>query len=165
MTVTRQGFYRWDGESLQGVATMRVARLLLAACLAAVAPAAAEEFDAGSFVVHYVVIGTEQLTPEVADKYGIARSPHRALLNVSIVRKVPGTTGTPIPAMVQVSAVNQAGQYRPITMRRVDEPPSVYYLGEVTVADRETMSFELNVLVEGESTPVRLRLQQQFFTR
>lgn len=144
---------------------MTVARLLVTAWLALASSAAAEEFDAGRFVVHYVVIGTAQLTPKIADAYGIARSPHRALLNVSIVRKVPGTTGTPIPAMVQVSAVNQAGEYRPIAMRRVDEPPSVYYLGEVTVADRETMSFEINVLVEGEASPVHLRLQQQFFTR
>ena len=144
---------------------MRAAALVLGLGLAAAAPAAADEFDAGSFVVHYTVVSTMDLAPQVAETYGIARSPHRALLNVSVVRKVPGTTGRPIPALVQVSAVNQAGQFRPIAMRRVDEPPSVYYLGEVTVADRETLSFDLNVLAEGEVSALRLRLEQQFFTR
>lgn len=144
---------------------MKALRLACALALLVATPAEATEYDAGTYVVHYTVVGTEQLTPKIAEAYGIARSPTRALLNVSIVRKVARTTGTPIPALVQVTAVNQAGQYRPITMRRVVEPPSVYYLGEVTVGDRETLSFELNVLAEGEQAPVRLRLQQQFFTR
>jgi hypothetical protein len=139
---------------------------LLAAVLWLIAPPiAADEFDAGGFVVHYSVVSTMDLAPQATEAYGISRHPHRALLNVSVVRKVPGTTGRPIPALVQVSAVNQAGQLRPINLRRVDEPPSIYYLGEVTVADRETLSFDLNVLAEGEVSPLRLRLKQQFFTR
>lgn len=142
---------------------MRAAALVLALGLLGSKPLLAEEFDAGRFVVHYVAIGTAQLAPQVAESYGIARSPHRALVNVTVMRKVAGTTGKAVPAMVQVNAVNQAGEHRPITMRRVDEPPAVFYLGEVTVADGETMTFELNLLVDGEKSPVRLRLQQQFF--
>jgi hypothetical protein len=133
--------------------------------LIATAQAGAAEYDAGRFVVHYSVVATMDLAPEVADAYSIARSPSRALLNVSVVAKVPHALGKPIPALVQVSAVDDAGQFRPIAMRRVDEPPSVYYLGEFTVDDHETLNFELSVLAEGELTPVRLRLQQQFFTR
>jgi hypothetical protein len=144
---------------------MSRAALLLVSALLVAGTAAAEEFDAGAFVVHYSAIGTEQLTPEVAAAYGIARSPTRALLNVSVVRKVARTTGTPIPASVQVTALDQSGRYQPVTMRRVDEPPSIYYLGEFTVADGATLRFELSVLVEGEKAPVRLRLQQQFFAR
>lgn len=141
------------------------AALLLGALWLAAQPATADEFDAGGFVVHYSAVSTMDLAPQVAATYGISRDPNRALLNVSVVRKVPGTTGRPIPALVQVTAVNQAGQLRPINLRRVEEPPSIYYLGEVTVADRETLSFDLNVLAEGESSALRLRLKQQFFTR
>lgn len=144
---------------------MKLALLLTGLSLIAAAPSGAEEFDAGGFVVHYTVIATMDLAPRIAETYGIARSPHRALLNVAVVRKVSGTTGRPIPAMVQVLVVDQVGQARTIAMRRVDEPPSVYYLGEVTVADRETLSFDLNVLAEGEASALRLRLQQKFFTR
>ena len=141
------------------------ASLLLAFAVLAAGTAAAEEFDAGTFVVHYSAVGTEQLTPAVAAAYGIARSPTRALLNVAVVRKLARTTGTPIPALVQVTALDQAGRYQPVTMRRVDEPPSIYYLGEFTVTDGATLRFELSVLAEGEKAPVRLRLQQQFFAR
>src|SRR5262245_409227 len=125
-----------------------VLRMLAMLGLLAALPAGAAEYDAGSFVVHYSAIGTEELAPKVAEAYGIARSPTRALLNVSVVRKVPHTTGTPIPAQVSVTAVNQAGQLKPMAMRKVVEPPSLYYLGEVTVEDQETLRFELSILVE-----------------
>lgn len=127
--------------------------------------ARAESFDAGSVVVHYNALSTTELTPAVAEHYGIARSPSRGLLNVTVVQKVPGTTGRPIAATVQVLALNAAGQLRPLVMRRVDEPPTVYYLGELTVADLEVVSFELLVTPEGSATPIRLRLQHQFFAR
>jgi hypothetical protein len=138
---------------------------LSALALVTSGPSRAEEFDAGAFVVHYSAIATAQLTPEVAAAYGIARSPTRALLNVAVVRKVARTTGTPVPALVQVTALDQGGRYQPVTMRRVDEPPSIYYLGEFTVSDGATLRFEISVLAEGEKSPVRLRLQQQFFSR
>jgi hypothetical protein len=61
--------------------------------------------------------------------------------------------------------VNTLGQFKPLAMRRVDEPPAIYYLGEVTVADRETVTFELQVTPEGAKAPIRLRLQHQFFAQ
>jgi hypothetical protein len=64
-----------------------------------------------------------------------------------------------------VTAVNTLGQLKPIAMRRVDEPPAIYFLGEVTVADRETVAFELQVIPEGSKAPIRLRLQHQFFAQ
>lgn len=147
---------------------LRPLALGLAALLAALpaAEAAAEEFDAGDVVVHYTALSTTQLTPEVCAAYGIARSPNRGLLNVAVLRRVPGRElGVPVPAAVAVTAVNATGQLKPISMRRVDEPPAIYYLGEVTVADQETVTFELLVTPDGAKAPIRLRLQHQFFAR
>lgn len=142
--------------------------LACAALLAsALAPAAAraEEFDAGDLVVHYTALSTLELTPAIADLYGIARSPSRALLNVAVVRKVAGAAGVPMAAQVEVFASDLQGRVRPVAMRRVDEPPAIYYLGELTVADGDRITFELRVTPEGRTSPLRLRLQQQFFTR
>ena len=143
------------------------ARALLAVVAALLAaPAPAEEFDADGVVVHYTALSTMQLTPAIAASYGIARSPNRGLLNVAVLRSVPGRTlGVPVPAQVVVTAANTLGQLKPIAMRRVDEPPAIYYLGEVTVADRETVRFELQVIPEGAKAPIRLRLQHQFFAQ
>lgn len=148
---------------MRPAAICRVAAL--GATLAVAGPVVGAEYDAGRFVVHYTAVPTQELAPAVAEAYGIARSASRALLNVSIVEKVPHTLGKPIPGLVQVAATDGEGRMRPVPMRRVTEPPSIYYLGEVTVADGEKLSFELTVLADGESAPIRLRLQQQFFAR
>jgi len=132
----------------------------------ATGPAQAEEFDAGAYTVHYTALSTMQLTAAVASAYSIVRSPNRALLNVAVLRNEPGRSfGTPVPAQVGVTAVNLLGQLKPIAMHRVDEPPAIYYLGEITVADQETVTFELLVRPAGVETPIRLRLQHQFFAR
>lgn len=139
---------------------------LLALCaIGSGMPAAADEFDTGEFVVHYTALATLQLTPAIADAYGIARSPNRALLNVAVLRKRAGTPGIPTAAQVSVTAVNRLGQYKPMAMRRIDEPPSIYSIGEVTVADAEVVTFEIVVIPEGSHSPIRLRLQHQFFAR
>lgn len=144
--------------------TTSTALLTLALALAPIGQA--EEFDSGAFVVHYTALSTLQLAPAVADAYGIARSPNRGLLNVAVLRHEPGRTlGTPVAAQVVVTAVNTLGQLKPLAMRRVDEPPAIYFLGELTVADQETVTFELQVTPEGAKAPIRLRLQHQFFAR
>jgi hypothetical protein len=143
---------------------VRALAIALAGLLASATPA--DEFDAGGVTVHYTALSTMQLTPAVASAYGIARSPNRGLLNVAVLRNESGRSfGTPVPAQVLVTAVNTLGQFKPIAMRRVDEPPAIYFLGEVTVADQETVTFEIQVTPEGAKAPIRLRLQHQFFAR
>jgi len=130
-------------------------------------PAQGDEFDSGEFVVHYTALATMQLAPKVAEAYGIVRSPHRGLLNVAVLRAQAGTPGIPVAAAVTVFAVNSEGLLKPITMRRIDEPPSVYSIGELTVAEAEAevVRFEITVTPHGASAPIRLRLQHQFFAR
>lgn len=139
--------------------------LALLALLVLASPAQADDYDAGDWVVHYTALATTELTPAIANAYGIARSPNRGLLNVAVIRKQAGSTGVPVPAQVVVTAVNSLGQFKPLAMRRVDEPPAIYFMGEVTVADREVVTFELQVTPEGAKAPIRLRLQHQFFAQ
>ena len=127
--------------------------------------AQADEFDAGAFVVHYTALSTQQLTPAIAASYGITRSANRALLNVAVLRKGKGTTGIPVAAQVSVTAVSGTGQFIPVSMQRIDEPPSIYSIGEFTVGEADTVTFEITVVPEGSLKPIRLRLQQQFFAR
>ncbi|MEC8230923.1 MAG: DUF4426 domain-containing protein, partial [Pseudomonadota bacterium] len=44
----------------------------------------------GEWDVHYIVVGTPFLTPEVASSYGIVRSKFNALVNISVLDKVTG---------------------------------------------------------------------------
>lgn len=115
------------------------------------------------YVIHHNAFTTDTLAPEVARSYGLQRSKSRGMLNVSVIKEVPGTTGLPVSAKVQVSASNLTGQTREIPMREIHDGNSYYYIGDFRVADQETLSFTLEVTPQGEAKPFPAQLSQQFF--
>jgi hypothetical protein len=99
--------------------------------------------------------------PEVARAYSIVRSPNRAMLNVSVLRK---DDNTPVEAVITVKTVNLTGQLKNITMRRINEQEAIYYIGELPVANRETLIFDISVKPEGEDKPSDVRFKREFYT-
>ena len=101
--------------------------------------------DFGDLEVHYNAIRTDQLTPEVARAYGIERSPNRVLLNVAMLAKTPGGAAIPVDGSVSASAHNLNGQLKSLTMRRIQEGPAVYFIGEVGISGDEILVFNIDV--------------------
>jgi len=124
-------------------------------------PAGATSENIGDHVVHFSAQTTDQLPPEVARVYSIVRSKNRAMLNVSVLR---ASDNTAVEASVTVKAVNLTGQLKNITMRRIDEQDAIYYIGEVAVANRETLIFDISITPEGADSPSDVRFKRQFFT-
>ena len=127
-------------------------------------PAGSTSKDIGDWVVHFNAQSTDQLPPEVASAYNIARSKNRAMLNVSIIRESDGLS---IPGSVSVKTVNLTGQLKNVPMRRIDEPgepPAIYYIGTTPVANRETLNFDITVTPEGAQQASQVRFQRQFYT-
>jgi hypothetical protein len=121
--------------------------------------------DFGNYVVHYNALNTNLIPPQVAQAYGIKRSPNRALLNVTVLRKVMDTPGTPVRASVTGEATNLTGQMRELEIREIREPEgAVYYVADFPVHNMETYRFEVTVAIEGEQEPLLLRFMQQFYT-
>ena len=144
-----------------------VARYLLALAalsFSAAAPAQQSQ-DFGEYVVHYNALNTNLIPPEVAQAYGIVRSSNRALLNVTVLKKMMDTPGTPVSATVTASGTNLTGQRRDIDIREIKESGgAIYYVGQFPVHNLETYSFDVKVAVEGEAQPLEVRFKQQFFT-
>ena len=124
-------------------------------------PAGATNADIGDHVVHFSAQSTDQLPPEVARAYNIVRSKNRAMLNVSVLREADNK---PVAADVSVKTVNLTGQLKNVTMRRIDEQDAIYYIGEIAVANRETLIFAISVTPEGGDSPSEVRFKRQFFT-
>ena len=124
-------------------------------------PAGSTSADIGDHVVHFSAQSTDQLPPEVARAYNIVRSKNRAMLNVSVLSE---TDNRPVTASVTVKTVNLTGQLKNITMRQIDEQDAIYYIGEVPVANRETLIFDISVMPEGVDTASDVRFKRQFFT-
>ena len=117
------------------------------------------------YTIHHNAITTDQLAPDVARSYGIQRSRNRGLLNVSVIKDVPGTTGTAATATVKATSRNLQGLIRELPMREVRDGTAVYYLGEFPVEHQETLSFTVQVRPQGETTSYTTELSQEFFTR
>ena len=139
--------------------------LALAALLFAASAPAQQSQDFGDYVVHYNALNTNLIPPEVAQAYGIVRSSNRALLNVTVLKKMMDTPGTPVSAQVTASGTNLTGHRRDIEVREIKEPGgAVYYVGQFPVHNLETYLFEVLVAIEGEAEPLAVRFRQQFYT-
>ncbi len=124
-------------------------------------PAEASSVSADGFTVHFSALSTDQLPPEVARQYNIVRSKNRAMLNVSIIRQEDGSSGT---GVVTVKTVNLTGQLKNVNMRKIQEQEAVYYIGEIPVANSETLVFDISVTPEGQEDPIEVRFKRQFYT-
>ena len=121
--------------------------------------------DFGGYVVHYNALNTNLIPPQVEQGYGIARSPSRALLNITVLKKVMDTPGTPVSAAVTASATNLTGQLRELEIREInDSEGAIYYVAEFPVHNLETYRFEISVAITGEKEPLMVRFTQQFYT-
>ena len=140
---------------------------LIFSMLLAVAPPFANAEQAkvfGDYTVHYSAFSTDILTPEVAKSYQIPRSKNRALLNISVLKKLMGTTGQPVKADVRATATNLSAQLRELDVRELMEHGAVYYIAQTTVANEETLRYDISITPEGESAPFTFSFDQQFFT-
>ncbi len=124
-------------------------------------PAGATNADIGDHVVHFSAQSTDQLPPEVARAYNIVRSKNRAMLNVSVLQE---SDRSAVVADVSVKTVNLTGQLKSVTMRQINEGDAIYYIGEVAIANRETLVFDISVTPEGSDRASDVRFKRQFFT-
>lgn len=125
--------------------------------------AAEQSVDVGEYVIHYNALNTDNLLPQVAQSYGITRSPNRVLLNITVLKKVMGTTGKPVSADITATATNLNNQLYTIDMREVDDGGALYHLGTLTVNHGDTLTFHITAVPEGSETPYKLKFQKQFY--
>jgi hypothetical protein len=139
--------------------------LLLGALSFALTTEAQQSQDFGEYVVHYNALNTNLIPPQVAQGYNIQRSSSRALLNVTVLKKVMGSPGTPVDASVTATGTNLTGQTREINIRRSDDRDgAIYYLGEFPIHNLETYRFDIKVKIEGQTEPLVVKFNQQFYT-
>ncbi len=145
---------------------MNIRSLLMFCLLFAVSwSASAEQFQSfGEYTVHYSAFTTDVLNPVVAKQYRIQRSKSRALVNVSVLKKVMGTSSKPVRAAISGNATNLSQQLRELHIRELTEDGAIYYIAVVNVSNNETLRFTLEITPEGEPKPFTLTFEQPFVT-
>jgi hypothetical protein len=138
-----------------------VSGMLLGLLLAAGSSQANEvEFD--RYVVHYTVVNTTFLSPEVARAYNLRRSSSRALVNVVIMKREGNGIET-VPGNVSGQAVNLNRQVRRLSFREVRDGDAFYHLAEVPVRPGEVLDFDLRVTAQDSDEVMPVRFRQTFY--
>ena len=118
----------------------------------------------GDYVVHYNAFRSDVLSPEIAKAYNLTRRNNRIIVNITVLKKVMGTTGKPVPATIAGNASNLTGQLKNLEFREIKEDTAIYYIAELKVSDGEFLKFRLNITPQGEEGPARLQFSKRFFT-
>ena len=129
-------------------------------------PAEAAEIsskDFGDYVLYFNAMSTDQLEPDIARAYGIARSKNRAMLTVSIIRNTDNGVGTSTAGTVDATAANLTGQIKNLTLRQIQEGEAIYFIGDVAVANGETLVFDISATPMNETQQFSVRFSRQFF--
>ena len=119
--------------------------------------------DFGDYIIYFNAITTDELDADIAGEYEIVRSTNAAMLTVSVRHKEPDGTTKAVSSEISSSAVNLTGQVKNVRLREISEGDAIYYIGEVEIADRETLIYTINATPAGESDSLSLRYQKQFF--
>jgi len=134
--------------------------LLLAFALIAARPALAAQFVTwGDVEVHYIVLNTLGLLPEIAAHYGIVRGGDRAIVNVSVI----GADGTPRDADVSGTATNLLDQTTALEFRRIEDGGAIYFIAQLVHTDRDVLRFRIHVDDRRGANGV-LEFQQEMWT-
>ena len=139
-------------------------KLILALLFFSAVVYADQSKDFGDYTIHYSAFTTDVLSPDVARGYNITRSKNRALLNISVLKKVMDSSIKPVKAEVVASATNLSAQLKSIEVRELNDQGAIYYIAEIPVSHRETLKFSLAITPEGEQNTYRFSFDQQFFT-
>lgn len=119
----------------------------------------------GDYVVYYNAFTTSFLQPAIAKSYGITRSKHRAMVVLSVQKKVMGTTGRSVTAQITGTATNLNDQIRVMSLRKIRDSNALYYIGVAPIADMETLNFSFQVKPAGSGQNFSVKFRHQFYTR
>jgi hypothetical protein len=116
----------------------------------------------GPYELHYSVVTTTFLEPEVAASYGITRGKKRAILNLA-VREQREDGSSDARTMLIEGRTWDLIQNQFLEFKEVREGPAIYYIAEFKFIDEEWRFFEVNFRPEGADQTYTFKLKHQLY--
>ena len=139
----------------------RITLTLFCALLLAGGTQAQQSERFGPFELHYSVVNTTFLEPEVAATYGITRGKNRAILNLAVREHVEeGTQGR---TMLLKGRTWDFIHSEPLEFQEVREGNAIYYIAEFTFINEEIRFFEMNFRPEGSDETLYFKFDHQLY--
>lgn len=141
-------------------------RLLLPlfALLMLAVPASAQQSEMfGPYELHYSVVNTTFLAPEVASAYGIVRARDRAILNLALREHLDDGTTVGRPMQLQGRTWDLIQKGHPLEFTEVREGEAIYYLADFKFINEDWRFFEVIFRPEGADETYTFELKQQLY--
>ena len=136
--------------------------MITAFALGLCAQAAAQQSERfGPYELHYSVVNSTFVQPEVAAQYGIVRGKNRAFLNLA-VREHVGDITEP-RAMKMEGRTWDLIQSQVLTFQEIREGPAIYYIAEFKFINEEWRFFEFDFAPEGSERSYRFKFRHQLY--
>ena len=116
----------------------------------------------GDFDVHYAVVNSTFITPEVARAYGITRGKNRAFLNISVRQNFKDGSDKEKRAIVSGKTSDMIHSI-PLTFNEIIEQGAIYYIAEFEFYDKDVRRFDIQVQPDPNIAPYTLTFSQKIY--
>lgn len=120
-----------------------------------------EMFD--QFELHYSVVNTTFIKPEVAAAYGLTRGKERAILNLSVREHLDAGGAVLRPMQLKGSTWDLLQKTTELDFQEVREGPAIYYIAPVRFLDKEWRHFQVHFRPEGADQTYTFKLKHQMY--
>lgn len=139
--------------------------LSLMALLTFTAPALAQQSEMfGPYELHYSVVNTTFLEPQVAATYGITRGNQRAILNLALREHLDDGSEVARTMQLQGKTRDLIQQEQKLEFLEVREGQAIYYLADFKFINEEWRFFEVDFRPEGADQTYTFELKHQLYT-
>lgn len=116
----------------------------------------------GDVTVHFTVLNTSFLNPQVARSYGIVRGDNKFLMNVAVSKQEEQRSRA---LRAEVSGSSSDLIHRtPLEFREVIEQDAIYYIAELEIdSKRERRDFRLSVKTDERPQPYDIQFNKQLY--
>lgn len=135
--------------------------VLALALLAATCAQGQQSERFGPYELHYSVVNTTFLDPQVAAGYGITRGKKRAILNLA-VRELTDQGSEPRSMLLQ-GRTRDLIHAEDLEFQEVREGSAIYYIAEFRFINEEWRFFEVDFRPEGSSETYRFEHKHQLY--
>jgi len=146
---------------------LRIFTTVLATALLALASLqaqAAGSKDFGDYQVHWSVLPSTFLSPEVAKANNLQRSKGIGIVNISIMQEQENGTLKPVGGQVEGKVTNDIQQVNFLAFRRIQEGDAVYFIAEYQYPSGELMTFNITARPTGHQQDLSIRFAHTLFS-
>ena len=116
----------------------------------------------GDYDVHYSVLNSTFITPQVAKAYEIVRGKNRALINIAVRKRLEKGTSRAKKALISGESSDLI-HTKTLEFKEVVEQDAIYYLAELTFNDKELRTFTIKIQPDPNISPYTLKFQKTLY--